>query len=570
MSGQSHAQTFDIKRYVAYAFALAIVALLIAGASSHAAGHLSPEVKFTDASGGGLAIVPASCPSDPQYLGDCTTSCDNGLDIAQYPSCSCPAGQTQSGSTCVCPSGQVWNGTQCVSQTVGPSCTCPSGYTLNGSTCAANPGSQSFTTPTPPGGTTFSVPQNYASLTVTVLGAGGGGGGGGGPMYFNPTNGWISGQPGSSGGSGTSSSFNTSVVANGGGGGGGGGAGNVNISDAGDFGTNGSPGSDGSSGTASGGTTNTTGGGASGGSGGPGSSYTSDSGSVSDWGGTGGTGGTGGKAVKTYASGVLTGNITVTVGSGGSGGGGQPYGGSSGGNGSVSITWTTSSDISASCSCPSGYTDQGGGSCVLSQCTGGELLQGGSCVPTCGIGYTQQDSSCVFDQCPIGYVQGADSNGNTTCTFSSCPVGYTQQGQQCVFTSCPLGYTQGTDANNNAICTYTGCPRYYTLQDGQCVLSTQSSPLGEIVAVPSVLKTGGTSKISWSAGGVSSCTVTGSNGDGGSGWGCSSQIACAATTTHPTSQIQSQTIYTLNCTALDSSTFTRSATVNIVPVFQEQ
>ncbi len=38
----------------------------------------SVEAKFTDASTGGLAIVPASCPSDPHYAGECSgTPCPN-------------------------------------------------------------------------------------------------------------------------------------------------------------------------------------------------------------------------------------------------------------------------------------------------------------------------------------------------------------------------------------------------------------------------------------------------------------------------------------------------------------
>src|SRR3989344_7313067 len=35
----------------------------------------SAEVKFTDASAGGLAIMPASCPSDPHWEGECNPAC---------------------------------------------------------------------------------------------------------------------------------------------------------------------------------------------------------------------------------------------------------------------------------------------------------------------------------------------------------------------------------------------------------------------------------------------------------------------------------------------------------------
>jgi hypothetical protein len=131
-----------------------------------------------------------------------------------------------------------------------------------------------------------------------------------------------------------------------------------------------------------------------------------------------------------------------------------------------------------------------------------------------------------------------------------------------------LGYTQGTDANGNPICTFTGCPGGYALQGGQCVLLTPQAPQGDITAAPSVLKSGSTATVSWSAQSVSSCSVQGTNGDG-SGWSCASQASCLATSTKQSSQITAQTIYTLSCQGLDGSTFHRSATVTIVPVFKE-
>jgi hypothetical protein len=91
-----------------------------------------------------------------------TASCSNGLNSATYPSCMCPSGQTQSGSSCVasscsngldihtytsctCPSGTAQSGTSCVANSatcsnglnisVYPSCMCPSGQTQSGSSC---------------------------------------------------------------------------------------------------------------------------------------------------------------------------------------------------------------------------------------------------------------------------------------------------------------------------------------------------------------------------------------------------------------------------------------------------
>jgi len=61
---------------------------------------------------------------------------------------------------------------------------------------------------------------------------------------------------------------------------------------------------------------------------------------------------------------------------------------------------------------------------------------------------------------------------------------------------------------------------------------------------------------------VSSCTVQGTNGDTWSG----STSENPGKTSGPISQ---QTVYTLSCSALDSSTYQESMTVNLVPAYQE-
>lgn len=80
---------------------------------------------------GYVADSSGACVCSPSFFTQCTaTVCPNGLSISQYPSCMCPAGQTQSGSACVvvyCPNGLD------VSQY--PSCTCPAGQVQNGSIC---------------------------------------------------------------------------------------------------------------------------------------------------------------------------------------------------------------------------------------------------------------------------------------------------------------------------------------------------------------------------------------------------------------------------------------------------
>ena len=55
---------------------IAVVALVLLSAATHTRKTFSSvEVNFTDASAQGLAIVPASCPSNPHYSGQCGSSC---------------------------------------------------------------------------------------------------------------------------------------------------------------------------------------------------------------------------------------------------------------------------------------------------------------------------------------------------------------------------------------------------------------------------------------------------------------------------------------------------------------
>ncbi len=89
---------------------------------------------------------------------------------------------------------------------------------------------------------------------------------------------------------------------------------------------------------------------------------------------------------------------------------------------------------------------------------------------------------------------------------------------------------------------------------------------GHLTARPSLVRVGDTTKIYWNIENVvdSSCSVEGTNGDSWSG------SAFSGTAGKTTNQIMSHTVFTLMCTGVDSSTFTETATVSIIPVFQEQ
>lgn len=83
---------------------------------------------------------------------------------------------------------------------------------------------------------------------------------------------------------------------------------------------------------------------------------------------------------------------------------------------------------------------------------------------------------------------------------------------------------------------------------------------GAIFARPSLVKSGGTTLVTWQAREVTSCTVTGTNGDS---WTGTSGEQTSGT-------ILDETTYTLNCIAFDGSTLTDTVTVIIAPTFKEE
>ncbi len=81
-------------------------------------------------------------------------------------------------------------------------------------------------------------------------------------------------------------------------------------------------------------------------------------------------------------------------------------------------------------------------------------------------------------------------------------------------------------------------------------------------AIPSLVRNGDTTKINWSATGVTSCTVTAPNGDSWSGL----ESPVGGETSRP---ITAQTVYTLRCQS-SQGVQTKTATVNVLPTWREQ
>lgn len=267
-----------------------------------------------------------------------------------------------------------------------------------------------------------------------------------------------------------------------------------------------------------------------------------------------------------------------------------------------------------SVSCPSGTswngvqcvcTDVGGGlstSCV-STCPSGMSWNGTRCVSppvSCPSGTTWDGSQCVSTLCPAGYSWSGSAcvcilpNG---CAAPTCPSGYIWNGAQCVSTSCPVGYLwdgsqcvanqctsqyfcSGSDRTGdgvgddrwwrNAQCSENfseacawGCI------NGQCLPAPQGSI--DIKVSPTLVRSGNQTTVTWNAENVASCTIDENNPSIGDDWsgtimGCASGACAGSRTSSPIAQ---QTRYTLSCTGLDDQPYTDTATVYILPVFQE-
>ena len=115
-------------------FLLVVLVLLLAALAPFSgngkAAFVSPEVQFTDSSLGGLSIVPASCPSSPHNLGDCTVQCTGSVPPNANLCSGDSSNLTQNTSrtlaaNCSAPAGSA------------PKCeyTCVSGYALQNGRC---------------------------------------------------------------------------------------------------------------------------------------------------------------------------------------------------------------------------------------------------------------------------------------------------------------------------------------------------------------------------------------------------------------------------------------------------
>jgi hypothetical protein len=147
-----------------------------------------------------------------------------------------------------------------------------------------------------------------------------------------------------------------------------------------------------------------------------------------------------------------------------------------------------------------------------------------------------------------------------------CDSGYYLSGGQCLPEddgACTPSYFCSGDALNyrNAQCaesTIQTCS--YACSAGACILPPDGE--GNITATPGLVRSGNTTTVAWTTSDMTSCTVTENSGDISDSW-------TGTTGSEESSDITEQTVYTLQCTRGDETTFTDRATVNIIPTFCE-
>lgn len=142
-----------VKKHEALILLISILVLGFLSYGAHAARPLgSVEVKFADRSTHGLAIIPASCPSDPHYPGECS---GGGYAQGSYGGGGYAQGSYTSNPSCT-PSASCLNGSTL--QTISASCVvqttaCPTDWSCAAGACIppAGPSVVSFAARLPTG-----------------------------------------------------------------------------------------------------------------------------------------------------------------------------------------------------------------------------------------------------------------------------------------------------------------------------------------------------------------------------------------------------------------------------------
>lgn len=155
-----------------------------------------------------------------------------------------------------------------------------------------------------------------------------------------------------------------------------------------------------------------------------------------------------------------------------------------------------------------------------------------------------------------------------TCTPSTA---YTCSGPQIIVHTETYASCQSTVTNTS--CT---APQFCSVGSPVCLwpqpddVPGPGGLTGRLTARPNLVPKNATTTVYWNVANVTDCTVTATDGTSWTGaTSATSSCPMRFSTGCQSSPITKQTVYTLSCTAFDSSNHKETATVNLLPDFQE-
>ena len=162
--------------------------------------------------------------------------------------------------------------------------------------------------------------------------------------------------------------------------------------------------------------------------------------------------------------------------------------------------------------------------------------------------------------CTNGTLSGSNTYQYASC---SCTPSYSCSTNTIQYTNSSCSVSNVTTCTSPSFCSAGSSSCLYPPPTFNQSGSGTSALTGHLQAVPLLVPQNTPTKLYWNVSNVSSCSVTGSNGDHWSGTSSGS----GGVTSSPIIQ---QTSFTLSCPALDGTALTESQTVGVVPVFQER
>lgn len=160
-------------------------------------------------------------------------------------------------------------------------------------------------------------------------------------------------------------------------------------------------------------------------------------------------------------------------------------------------------------------------------------------------------------------------SGTVACTPVTlnvqCAPLYSCSGQQIQYTNAGC-----TTVNVGPACVspMVCVPGQSTCQSLTPVFNAGVNTTGHLEANPQLVRKGASSKLFWNVSNVSSCTITGSNGDTVAA-GCASNTCASGAQGQSTVAINSTVLYTMSCSA-GSASFSETVTVLPSPEYKEQ